>query len=330
MKMSEKIDQLAAALAKAQAVIRNAVPNAVNPYYSSEYANLAEVWACVREAIKGTGLAITQTTAVTGDMTVLVTTLMHESGQWLQGEYPIAPCRQQKDRGWVDSHDPQAYGMAISYARRYALAAIIGIATEDDDAESATHPPVKRAETEAPARPAPAPVRAKANDANDETDEGLAEKLEAELKKISAITGRSASQILEEASSFTGKDGKMYHGKKAIADFRRKNGDWQVAWMRATLGRLRQIAEEVGADSLENDPDVPEFVKHPPASDEIEKLLDEIWSLAESLTSATGNNCVDAVLIDAGLSKFDVLKKRSREQLREALAALKAYKESNQ
>jgi len=59
---------------------------------------------------------------------VLTTRLMHSSGEWLEGEWPLNPVK----------NDPQALGAASTYARRYSLMAALGIATEDDDGETAS------------------------------------------------------------------------------------------------------------------------------------------------------------------------------------------------
>ena len=86
------------------------------------------------------------------------------------------------------------------------------------------------------------------------------------------------------------------------------------------------------ATQPEIDPDAPDWVNNPQPAPELagkDGLLDEIWKLAESLTSKTGNNCVDAVLHDAGLAKYDVLKKRPTDKVQEALAKLQEFEKAN-
>jgi hypothetical protein len=124
---SESIAALAAALSKAQASITDALKDSSNPFFKSRYADLASCWDACRKQLADNGLAVIQTTDVTNVGVVLVTTLAHSSGEWMRGVLPIVT----KDAG------PQAQGSGITYARRYALAAIVGLAQIDDDAEAA-------------------------------------------------------------------------------------------------------------------------------------------------------------------------------------------------
>lgn len=124
MKTSEQISELAAALAVAQGMMENAVMNRVNPHFKSKYADLAAVFDAARKPLSANGLAIVQTI---GDG-VLHTRLLHTSGQWIASEHPLPM-----------SGRPQEIGSALTYARRYSLSALIGIAAdEDDDANAAS------------------------------------------------------------------------------------------------------------------------------------------------------------------------------------------------
>jgi hypothetical protein len=124
---SESIAALAAALSKAQADITGALKDSSNPFYKSRYADLASCWDACRKQLAANGLCVIQTTNTTDAGVVLVTTLAHSSGEWMRGVLPVVT----KDNG------PQAQGSGITYARRYALAAIVGLAQIDDDAEAA-------------------------------------------------------------------------------------------------------------------------------------------------------------------------------------------------
>lgn len=125
---SENINELAAALSKAQGQIMGAKKDSQNPFFKSNYADLASVWDAIREPLSKNGLAVIQTMeAAVGEETLLHTTLCHSSGQWIRGYLAIKA----KDTS------PQAQGSAITYARRYALAAIVGVAQIDDDANAA-------------------------------------------------------------------------------------------------------------------------------------------------------------------------------------------------
>lgn len=133
MKTSESIKNIAAALCKAQYEIKGAVKDSKNPFYKSSYADLQSVIAAIREANFQNGLSYTQPTSfieIGEDKHQLVvnTRIMHISGEWIEGQYPIAPTKP----------DPQALGSAITYCRRYSLAAMFGVPQIDDDGSKAT------------------------------------------------------------------------------------------------------------------------------------------------------------------------------------------------
>jgi len=127
MNQSENINELALALSKAQAGITGALKDSANPFFKSKYADLASCWDACRRQLTDNGLSVIQTTDLADGMVVVRTTLAHSSGQWIAGVLPVKA----KDDG------PQAQGSGITYARRYALAAIVGLAQIDDDAEAA-------------------------------------------------------------------------------------------------------------------------------------------------------------------------------------------------
>ena len=129
MRRSETIAELAAALAKAQGEIRGAEKDRENPHFRSQYATLDSVWKACRAALSANGLSVAQ--GIDGD--ALVTLLAHSSGQWYESRLPVAlPA------------DPQKAGSAITYLRRYSLAAMVGVApTDDDDAEGACGRPAE-------------------------------------------------------------------------------------------------------------------------------------------------------------------------------------------
>ena len=137
MEKSETIGELAKALIKVQAELQPAVKGQVNPYFKSSYANLLEIWEVCRKPLTDNGLSVTQIAESEEGKAILETVLMHESGEWIKGRLPLMPIKQ----------DPQGQGSAITYARRYSLAAIVGVSTEDDDAEAATSHKVNPAAT---------------------------------------------------------------------------------------------------------------------------------------------------------------------------------------
>ncbi len=127
MNKSESIGELAKALATAQGEIENASKNAKNPHFKSNYADLAEVINTVRPIMSKHGISISQFPAFDSGLASVETIVMHHSGEWMSG-VSSAP---------VGKQDAQGVGSAITYLRRYSLAAIAGIAQEDDDGNSA-------------------------------------------------------------------------------------------------------------------------------------------------------------------------------------------------
>lgn len=140
---SEKIDELAKALAEVQAGMENAPKDGRGNY--GRYPTLDNVTSVARAMLSARGLSFVQTTRVEGGETILTTVLMHASGQWISGEYPVAP--QQKT--------PQGMGSAMTYARRYTLAAMIGLAADEDDDGEAGSRGGKPSASKAPASKAP-------------------------------------------------------------------------------------------------------------------------------------------------------------------------------
>ena len=127
---SPQINELATALAKAQGMMQTAKKDSSNPFFKSVYADLASVWEACRQALSTNGLCVIQTTDNDNGSVIVITTLVHAGGQWIRGKLRIKPVKD----------DPQGTGSAITYARRYALAAIVGVApdeSEDDDGEGA-------------------------------------------------------------------------------------------------------------------------------------------------------------------------------------------------
>jgi hypothetical protein len=121
---SGTIAELAKALCKAQSIIQNAKKDSQNPFYKSNYADLSSVWEVARKPLTDNGLSVSQLPGgCDGNKIKVRTILMHTSGEWLCSEFEMPFLKA----------DPQAVGSAITYARRYALAAIVGIVADDDD-----------------------------------------------------------------------------------------------------------------------------------------------------------------------------------------------------
>ncbi len=122
---------MAAALAKAQAECQNVVMNKTNPHFRSRYADLAAVRDAIIPVFTKHGLSIIQCPSAIAEMGfVLETRLMHSSGEDMVWHFPLPS----------DVNKMQSIGSAISYARRYTLSAIAGVASEeDDDGNAATN-----------------------------------------------------------------------------------------------------------------------------------------------------------------------------------------------
>ncbi len=126
MKHSEQINELATALAKAQGAIKGAKKDSTNPAFNSKYADLASVVDACKEALAANGLSYVQMPVTTDkDEIGVETILMHSSGQWIAGEPYYMP---------VVKTSAHGFGSILTYARRYALTSLLGIAPEDDDA----------------------------------------------------------------------------------------------------------------------------------------------------------------------------------------------------
>ena len=132
--MSE-LNELAAALAKAQGEIMPAPKDADNPFFKSKYASLPAVREAVREVFAKHGLSVVQMPSVTEGRLELRTVLLHSSGQSIDCGTLAAE---------VDISNPQKAGSAITYFRRYALGAVSGCVTEEDDDAEAVRAPARK------------------------------------------------------------------------------------------------------------------------------------------------------------------------------------------
>lgn len=131
---SAQINELASALAKAQAKFQPAAKNKTNPHLKSKYADLVAVTEACKAPLAEAGLSYSQIVESERAEVTCVTVLMHSSGQWIAGRLTLHG----KDTS------PQAMGSAITYARRYGLSAMLGIVTdEEDDGDAAQAQPAK-------------------------------------------------------------------------------------------------------------------------------------------------------------------------------------------
>ena len=127
MNQSENLSNLCNALCCAQSEMGGAVKDSKNPFFKSDYADLTSVIKAIKQPLSNNGLSYVQFPMNDGELVGICTRLMHSSGEWIESEivFPLA------------KKDSQALGSFLSYIRRYSLAAIFGLPSVDDDAESA-------------------------------------------------------------------------------------------------------------------------------------------------------------------------------------------------
>ncbi len=156
MNQSEQIDKLVEALAKAQGSIENPQKNKKvqvstrsGSDYSFEYADLTAIIEAIKKPLSENGLAYVQILGQDEQSKYRLTTrLLHSSGQWIASETPL----------FVDGSNSQAFGSALTFMKRYALAALLGVAADSDDDANAADGNSAKVQDRAPRKPKePAP-----------------------------------------------------------------------------------------------------------------------------------------------------------------------------
>lgn len=123
---SEQIDKLMPAVVKAWSSIEAAVKNSTNPHLKNHYADLSSLMDAIKQPMADNGLAVFQpVSSMEGDLpgAIVETYIMHTSGQWMMSSFSMVS----------NDRKPQAIGATITYARRYALGAMLGMVAEEDD-----------------------------------------------------------------------------------------------------------------------------------------------------------------------------------------------------
>ena len=123
--------QISAALVKAQKAFGPALKSSTNPHFKSKYADLAACVEAVIDGLNNAGIALIQKQHPHDGGVCVETIFVHESGETFSAGMLTVPAAKQ---------DPQGYGSALTYARRYSLMAACGIAPEDDDGNAAKAP----------------------------------------------------------------------------------------------------------------------------------------------------------------------------------------------
>jgi hypothetical protein len=139
MNQSESIANLSKALSIVQGKLTYAVKDSANPFFKSKYADLESVWDACRSLLAENGLCVMQFPSTYSDLDKsmsLTTILSHASGEWISQEMSVP----------VTKPDAQGAGSCLTYMRRYALAAVVGVVQADDDGNAASSPkPVVKA-----------------------------------------------------------------------------------------------------------------------------------------------------------------------------------------
>lgn len=204
IQMSPSINELATALSKMQSGLSGALKSAKSHHGS--YANIESVWESIRDDLTKNGLSVSQLPGMTDSgQPALHTMLMHTSGQYIASMTPVISVKP----------DPQSYGSAFTYFRRYALAAIIGQVQTDDDGNAAMEP----ARTNSAPAAQPRPVsQTFTNKAERKVTEG-------QLKRLFAIrskSGKSEGDVHIELSKM---------GVKSTNDLNMEQYDKVIDWL---------------------------------------------------------------------------------------------------
>ena len=146
------MNKISAALVKAQKEFGPALKTSSNPHFRSKYADLSACVEAVLDGLNNNGIMLLQGTHPCEDGVIVETLFIHESGEQISAGKLHVPAAKQ---------DPQGYGSALTYARRYSLMAACGIAPEDDDGNAASKKPAKPVE-KPESKPAPAETQSTA------------------------------------------------------------------------------------------------------------------------------------------------------------------------
>lgn len=122
--MTETLGKIGVALSKAQGEMKGAAKDSTNPHFKSKYAGLSSIWDACREQLHKNEIAVVQSPEIAEGRMVLRTMLIHSSGETIEGFLPIQVAA---------NATSQQVGSAITYARRYSLASMVGVAPAEDD-----------------------------------------------------------------------------------------------------------------------------------------------------------------------------------------------------
>ena len=203
MQKSESIKELASALTKAQAEMPAIKFDSKNPFLKNDYASLGAIIAGARPVIAKHGLSVSQLTFGEDGVAGVETVLMHTSGEWISSSISM-PVGEEKGKS-----SAQVAGSIVTYLRRYSLASILGIySDEDGDGNAPEQANPKQAPKQAPQRPSAkpeAPLTPAELSAAVQDTRTPREQVQADLPSLT----------LEEACKAVDSNGKPYHTKSA-------------------------------------------------------------------------------------------------------------------
>jgi len=210
---SQSTQSLDAALAKAQAEITTAVKDKVNPHFKSKYADLPTIMEIVMPIFNKLGLVLLQPIHKSDqpNMLEIETIIIHANSGGMLSTTASIPIG--------NNLTPQAFGSAITYARRYVLCSLLGIVADEDDDGNASSITVREAKkaTAKPASPPPAPVK-------DELKDTISESDAAKLYMIA----RNAGYNTDEVHNILSKRG-IYNAKQLTKENYIKFCNWLEA-----------------------------------------------------------------------------------------------------
>lgn len=260
------MDKLFGALAAAQSKIGAAAKDKTNPHFQSKYADLSSIWEACRGALSEQGIAVVQMPGYADGMVTVKTVLCHSSGQSIEGSLSLPVS------GGKMGVTAQTIGSAITYARRYALAAMVGVTPEDDDgnAASSSAPPSRQ---NAPVRRDP-PPRAQAEPSLDPrdppTDDGPVRDIEPlvqSVKRKIELLGEETTKVCALSIGIQGRigiavsDAKLTRNFKLLSEFREAlKGKLMEDHFKTFKGTLEAWLSEKEIDYFKAE-DLPESMK---------------------------------------------------------------------
>lgn len=226
---SPELDKLFEALAKAQAEVAAASKDKTNPAYKSKYADLASVWDACRKPLTDNGLAVPQFPRRTEGGVAVTSVLTHSSGQWMSEtlEIPL-----------IANANAQQVGSAITYGRRYMLAAIAGVAPEDDDGAKANEAAPKETQRRQQSKPAPKPEAKASPTATRGIENSECRKAWAKYAITASNRGEKPRELASFLAEVTGKP-----EAEVVANEARWNEIGERYWAKAAVAIAYAVSE---------------------------------------------------------------------------------------